>query len=60
MGRGLLAAALTVAYLPFILMALAYLVALVLRAAGRPGTLQWLTRRTAIPSPVERAEQDAW
>jgi hypothetical protein len=58
MSKHLLIAALVLAYGPFLLMALLYLVGLVLRLSGRPGFLHLLIERTRIPQPVNREEVD--
>ena len=45
---------LILAYLPFVLMFLLYLIGWLLRRAGKPGLVEMLTRRTEIPPMVRR------
>jgi uncharacterized membrane protein YcfT len=56
MSKHLLLAAMLLAYGPFVIMALLYLVGLALRLAGRPALLRWLVARTQIPAPVRRGD----
>lgn len=59
MSKHLLAAALCLAYGPFVLMMLLYLIGLALRGAGWTGLLNILVERTEIPKPVSRPKADA-
>ena len=58
MGKHLLAAALVLAYGPFVVMLVLYGVALVLRCSGRRSFLNALIERTKIPQPVHRDHVD--
>jgi len=54
----ILRVAVTLAYGPFLVMALLYLVAAGIRLAGRADFLRMLVRRTSIPEPVHRNSKD--
>ena len=56
MSDALLVAVMLLAYGPFLLMGLLYLLGLVLKLAGRPGFLTWLVARTRVPQPINRAQ----
>ena len=56
MSDSVLVAVISLAYGPFVLMGLLYLLGLVLKLAGRPGFLTWLIARTQVPKPVNRAQ----
>jgi len=59
MSQAILKSALLLAYGPFLLMALLYLVGFLLRLSGRPGFLATLVERTKVPAPVRREHQDS-
>jgi hypothetical protein len=58
MGTRLLVAAMILVYGPLVLMAALYLVALVLRVAGRGGFLSYLIERTKVPQALKRDHVD--
>jgi hypothetical protein len=58
MGQSILKTALALAYGPFLLMVMLYLVGLLLKLSGRPRLLSILVSRTNVPKPIIRARQD--
>jgi len=56
MSDSVLFVVILLAYGPFLMMGLLYLLGLVLKLAGRPGFLAWLVERTQVPQPINRAQ----
>jgi hypothetical protein len=59
MSENLVRLVLAVAYGPLAAMALLWIIALALRAAGRPWLSYWLARRTSVPQPEPAATEAA-
>lgn len=59
MSAGLIKVALVCAYAPLGAMLLTYLVALLLKMAGRPALLDWLIKQTSIREPEVPPGQQA-
>jgi hypothetical protein len=57
MSDGVLVAVMLLAYGPFLMMGLLYLLGLVLKLAGRPRFLSWIVERTRVPQPINRSQQ---